>query len=191
MIRSTPIRWYFCFGVIAAGGLLIVPSTAFTASSLPFISNRGSDGRTATTIRRPYSNTVENPLDENRVKQLAEETAAKRPKLPNLHTALTVRDFDKLVASEQGSDCVVRYYAPWCKACKKSEPLFLKLAQDHPGVKFIQVPILSSNSELVARMGVTIIPWGQIYRPQLGLVQEFKINSKNFAEFRSVVAALS
>ena len=148
--------------------------------------------RTAPSTRLPYSNTVENPLDGQQVKQLAEETAAKRPKLPNLFTAITVRDFNRLVTKELQSDCVVvvRYYAPWCRACKKAEPMFLKLAQDRPDIKFVQVPILSSNSELIEQSGITTIPWGQIYKPQLGLVQEAKLNTKNFSEFRTMIAAL-
>jgi thiol-disulfide isomerase/thioredoxin len=163
---------------------------AFTVSSTHITVSRT---RTAPSTRLPYSNTVESPLEEQQVKQLAEETAAKRPKLPNLFTAITVRDFNRLVTAElQQSDrvVVVRYYAPWCRACKKAEPMFLRLAQDRPDVRFVQVPILSSNSELIEQSGVTTIPWGQVYRPQLGLVQESKLNTKNFAEFKTMISSL-
>jgi thiol-disulfide isomerase/thioredoxin len=170
---------------------------AFTASSTRIAASRTRTAPSPT--RLPYSNTAENPLDGQQVQQLAEETAAKRPKLPNLFTAITVRDFNRLVTAEQQSEngaaaaaaVVVRYYAPWCRACKKAEPMFLRLAQERPDIKFVQVPILSSNSELIEQSGVTTIPWGQIYRPNLGLVQEAKLNTKHFSEFKSMVAELS
>jgi thiol-disulfide isomerase/thioredoxin len=200
MKRSTSTRTSRCgtsivIVVLVAGLLLLMGlsvSNAFTVSQ-----HFGISARKITTTPNPtptrlfYSSTVENPLEEGQVQQLAEETAAKRPRLPNLHTALTARDFERLVPGECNAEyCVVRYYAPWCRACKKAEPLFIKLAQDHPDIKFVQVPIVSTNSQLVEKLGVTVIPWGQIYRPNLGLVSEAKINSKNFAEFRSAVASL-
>jgi thiol-disulfide isomerase/thioredoxin len=167
---------------------------AFTVSSTHIAASRTRTAPSPT--RLPYSTTAENPLDGQQVQRLAEETAAKRPKLPNLFTAITVRDFNRLVTAEQRSEdgaatVVVRYYAPWCRACKKAEPMFLRLAQERPDIKFVQVPILSSNSELIEQSGVTTIPWGQIYRPNLGLVQEAKLNTKHFSEFKSMVAELS
>jgi thiol-disulfide isomerase/thioredoxin len=182
---------------VAIVGLLLLtgasPASAFAAAA----SGGGAAARKAT--RLSYSGGAAEssgsaPLEEGRVRRLAEETAAGRPRLPNLRTALTARDCDRLVPGGQRPMAldrvvVVRYYAPWCRACKKAEPLFYQLARDHPGVDFVQVPIVSTNSQLVEQMGVAVIPWGQIYAPRVGLVGEAKINAKNFAEFRSAVAA--
>lgn len=145
-------------------------------------------------------------LDETQVQQISDETAAQRPKLPNLVTALTARDFARHVPTSRAdapsqssqsasaspsspSVVIVRYYASWCNACKRAEPHFLKLARENPHIKFVQVPILSSNSDLLEQVGVETIPWGQIYTPNHGLVTESKMNTKNFPAFRNLVAA--
>jgi len=86
-----------------------------------------------------------------------------------------VGDADRLV--------VVRFYAPWCKACKAIAPSFYRLAVTYPEVLFVDVPVTPENANLHQGLGVPSLPFGHIYHPFGGLVEEVKISKKHFGAF--------
>ncbi|CAB9497385.1 Thioredoxin [Seminavis robusta] len=101
---------------------------------------------------------------------------------------LTIQEYKAAVADE--SDCMVcvRFYAPWCKACKAVQQPFRKLCRDYEGVvKFVEVPLTKENAFLHDGLGVPSLPYGHIYHPAAGLVEERKIKKKEFAEFAQVL----
>jgi len=82
---------------------------------------------------------------------------------------------------------VVRFYAPWCRSCKAVEPLFKKMASQHsPSIKFVDVPVTKENAYLHEGLGIPSVPFGHIYHPDVGLVEEKKLNKKDFKEFKEV-----
>lgn len=95
-------------------------------------------------------------------------------------------EYRRLVFEETTKMTVVRFYAPWCRSCKRIEPMFEKLAKQNPNVNFVQVPVSNQhkNKNLIDLLGVTRIPYAHIYHPQRGLVEELPMNRKNFDEFR-------
>ena len=53
---------------------------------------------------------------------------------------------------------VVDFWAPWCGPCRRVEPIFEELAQEHAGrVRFVKVDI-DQNVATAARYGVLSIP---------------------------------
>lgn len=64
---------------------------------------------------------------------------------------------DFLKAQKEKQICVVEFGAPWCAACKKTEPLVAELAQNYPEIKFAKIDV-AKNSALASRMGVMSLP---------------------------------
>jgi thiol-disulfide isomerase/thioredoxin len=91
------------------------------------------------------------------------------------------------VVDVQDQIVCVRFYAPWCKACKAVEGKFRRLAKDYPSVKFVEVPVTKENARLHQALQVPSLPFAHIYEPSVGLVVERKINKNVFGEFKSVL----
>lgn len=96
-------------------------------------------------------------------------------------------DYKRHVADEKARLVCVRFYAPWCRACRAVQAPFRKLACDFESVKFVEVPLTQDNSFLHRGLGVPSLPFAHIYHPEAGLVEERSINKKIFSEFREIL----
>jgi thiol-disulfide isomerase/thioredoxin len=71
---------------------------------------------------------------------------------------------------------VVKFYAPWCRACKAVEPKFLQISKDP---KYADIPIVwgqlsvQHNKAYVKSLGIMALPSIQIYAGSEGLVENF------------------
>lgn len=99
-------------------------------------------------------------------------------------TVETLEDYKREVVDEKDKVVVVRFYASWCKSCKSAFPLFQKMKADLPSVKYVMVPLTKDTAYIHSGLGVPSVPFGHIYHPNVGLVEERKINRKVFGEFR-------
>ncbi|KAL7450843.1 hypothetical protein ACHAWC_002700, partial [Mediolabrus comicus] len=91
----------------------------------------------------------------------------------------TIQDYKRVVVDEEDRIVVVRFFAPWCKSCKAAHPHFKKLVSRHsPGVKFVEVPLTKETAYIHEGLGVPSVPFGHIYHPDAGLVEEKKINKR-------------
>ena len=52
---------------------------------------------------------------------------------------------------------VIEFGAPWCGACKTTEPIIVELAKTYPNIKFAKVDV-AKNPALASRMGVMSLP---------------------------------
>lgn len=101
----------------------------------------------------------------------------------------TLSDYKLHVAEEKEKLVVVRFYAPWCRACKAIASYYKQLPQMYPNVKFVEVP-LNGDTEtnmLHQGLGVPSLPFGHIYHPEAGLVEEQRISRKHFSNFRDKI----
>ena len=79
--------------------------------------------------------------------------------------------------------CVVEFGAPWCNACKATEPHVAELAKTQTKIKFAKMDV-SKNAGLASRMGVMSLPNilfivdGKIKEQIIGLAQKAKIEEK-------------
>ena len=96
----------------------------------------------------------------------------------------TIQDYKKFVVDEPERIVAVRFFAPWCKSCKASHPHFKKLVLRHsPNVKFVEVPLTKETAYIHEGLGVPSVPFGHIYHPEAGLVEEMKINKRVIGKF--------
>lgn len=71
---------------------------------------------------------------------------------------------------------VIKFYAPWCRACKSVEPKFIAISKDD---KYAGVPIVfgqlsvQHNKAFVKSLGIVALPSIQIYAGAEGLVENF------------------
>eukprot|EP00979_Chaetoceros_neogracilis_P016049 scaffold6860_cov297-Chaetoceros_neogracile.AAC.47 len=72
-------------------------------------------------------------------------------------------------------------------ACKAIAPAFYRLASTYKTALFIDVPVTAENANLHQGLGVTSLPFGHIYHPTGGLVEEIKISKKFFPNFARVL----
>lgn len=103
------------------------------------------------------------------------------------------------VADEKDKIVVVRFYAEWCKACQAVKPAFTRLAKRYtsqnkdrdqrgaPLIKFVEVPLTKENTVLHQGLGVPSLPYGHVYHPGVGLVEERKIAKSKFKVFEQVL----
>jgi len=68
-------------------------------------------------------------------------------------------------------------------------PSFYHLALKNPNVVFVDVPINEGNANLHQRLGVPSLPYGHIYHPDSGLVDERRITKKLMPEFGEMLQA--
>ena len=116
---------------------------------------------------------------------LFKETIIKRRTVPE--EVMTIQEYKAVVADEKDQMVVVRFYAPWCKSCKAIKQPFRKMCRDNPSVKFVECPVTKDNAYLHEGLGIPSLPFGHIYHPQAGLVEERKINKNMFQEFNDVL----
>jgi thiol-disulfide isomerase/thioredoxin len=103
-------------------------------------------------------------------------------KPPNLKTVHTLEEYKKAMDEEHGKIVVVRFFATWCKACKAIQPAYYRMASMYPHIAFLEVPVTNQNANLHQGLEVPSLPYGHIYYPEAGLVEELKISRKYFPD---------
>jgi len=105
-------------------------------------------------------------------------------KLPeNVEIIRTVDDYKRIVVDEKDRIVVVRFFAPWCKACKAITPFFYRVARQCTDVLFVEVPVTEKTTALHQGLGISKLPFTHIYTPDGGLVEELRITRPYFADF--------
>jgi len=108
------------------------------------------------------------------------------PKSNDVITVTTMEDYKRVVVDEPDRLVVVRFHASWCKSCKASHPYFLRMVAKHASsgkVLFVEAPLTKETAFLHEGLGVPTVPFGHLYHPEAGLVEERKMNKKVFKDF--------
>lgn len=96
-------------------------------------------------------------------------------------------EFEQAVKNESEKLVVVRFHAPYCKACKSIQVAYERLAHNLSGrgVKFVDVSI--QDRDEFPDLNVPATPYAQIYHPELGLVEDAPIARRHLSTFRKVL----
>lgn len=73
------------------------------------------------------------------------------------------------------------------KACKAIQPSYYRMASLYPHITFLEVPVTNENANLHQGLEVPSLPYGHIYYPEAGLVEELKISKKYFPNLVKMV----
>jgi thiol-disulfide isomerase/thioredoxin len=105
-----------------------------------------------------------------------------------VHSVNTFDEYESVVRDETERIVVVRFHAPYCKACQAIRVAYDRLVkQSSPDVvKFVDVSITEKNS-LGEQLEIPGVPFGQIYLPGIGLVEELLMSRRHMAKFRKVL----
>lgn len=167
----------------AAASFVNVPQDIATSSPQSSSSSSLSTSTTPTPKPRSFEERMRGLVLGNRrnSKKQDEQTRRKIPR--NVHTVETLQDFKLIVGEESSKIVAVRFFAPWCRACKVMQPLFYRMAHKFPNVVFVDVPVTDENTNLHQGLGVTSLPFGHIYHPSGGLVEESRFTRKHLSDF--------
>lgn len=109
---------------------------------------------------------------------------------PLITEVSSLEDYKREVIDCEEEIVVVKFYSTWCRSCKDMAPLFKKMANslsDNSKVKFVQVAVTKHNAVLHQGLGIPSVPYGHIYHKKGGLVEERKINKKEFDGFKGIL----
>lgn len=87
---------------------------------------------------------------------------------------------------------VLKFYAPWCRACKGLAPKFLRIRQDE---KYERLPMLwgqmsiQHNKDYIKSIGVLALPSVHIYAGAEGLVENFPCGPSKVPIFKQKLAS--
>ena len=126
-----------------------------------------------------------------RLTRKTKETSYAKPTQPLIAKASNLQEYRREVALAEQDLVVVRFYAPWCRACKAAGPYYRRLARQYQqkkhNVKFVEVPIAHENAVLFQGLGVKSVPFGHVYHKEAGLVEERKLKAKDMKAFTEVL----
>lgn len=159
---------------------------AMAPSALGFQVPRADPFKTA----RSYSIEVESSFEE-RLRSIALKPV-EPPKSPvgapkHVRTVDSVLEYKKEVIDEQEQIVVVRFYAPWCRACKSVERFYWAMVKHTPNVKYVEVPVSKNTAKLIEGLDIPTLPYAHIYDPSLGLVEELKMSKPHFKNFAAIL----
>lgn len=107
----------------------------------------------------------------------------------NARTAVTLQEFADVIEEGRRKNkmVVVKFHASWCKKCLSLRPSFRKAIVSNPDVIFVDVPVTETNANLHQGLNVPSIPYGHMYHPDRGLVEETKLSRESFSEFLGLI----
>lgn len=96
------------------------------------------------------------------------------------------------LAAHPNEVVVLKFYAPWCRACKGLEPKFIQIRKDE---KYANLPILwaqmsvQNNKDYIKSIGVLALPSMHFYGGSEGLVENFPCGPSKIPIFKKKFAA--
>lgn len=104
------------------------------------------------------------------------------PHNPKL-TKITKANFIAEVLQNK-SFVIIDVFAPWCKPCQNMSPIFDKLTEEYPNIKFATINI-DEEEELATALEVTTVPTFIIFH-QGKFVTGF-VGRKSYDEFKKII----
>lgn len=155
--------------------------SSITSTSARFICDKFSDGN-----GWKYYPFVTNRVMQSSVlsMSLSETEMGKKDAVPvqlqqdknGIYDLQGKEDHLALLEQNPGKIIILKFFAPWCRACKGLEPKFVQIAKDP---KYESLPLIfaqlsvAHSKDYVKSLGVLALPSVHIYAGQEGLVENF------------------
>ena len=171
--------------LLVVASLLASSATAFNVQPTGALHNGASQLGYAST-----ADSMPSHIEPNAVRNLVNPQPIKR-NLPN--NMIEVSSKAELMNILQSSNqlTVVRFHAPFCKACKAMAPYLQRFAMQHiHDINFVEVAVDTRNPEIVTMMkefGITKVPYGLVYHPDMGIVQQANFNKRYFRNVSQMI----
>jgi thiol-disulfide isomerase/thioredoxin len=193
----------------AATTTMMLPLLALAFLMLPAIAFQAPSTTQRPTTRHNYAITADppsaNPSFEDRMRDLTrkkdQEKRRAEAAAPNkknqghlfglrpsfLKEVSTLQEYNTVVADEVERISVVRFYSASCRSCKGATPAFDALARKYPDLNWVEVPVTQDNAALHQGLGVPSVPFGHVYVPDAGLVEELRLVRPQMKRFGKVL----
>lgn len=97
-------------------------------------------------------------------------------------------EFDAQVRSEADKLVVVRFHSPYCPACKSISVSYDRLVKtSSPQIKFVDCIVQDRNDMIPYGPDVPATPYGMIWHPGAGLVEQSAIPRRQFSKFKKIL----
>jgi len=193
---QTRKRRSFSVGIVLLASFHMGLTQAFQPPSLPSRSaQRHSDLAYSTAADPPVSSSASfaERMRALGIKQVSSQNSkktsvTKKPQLlSNMYQASSKEECQAIAQEKMDRVTVFRFFAPWCRACKKIAPRFDKMARDHPGINFVQIPYNDQSRDFIQKLGIPSLPYGAVFDPNVGLIEQVNINPNKFEAFEKIV----
>jgi thiol-disulfide isomerase/thioredoxin len=157
---------------------MVKPSTATGSLSYSSLVDPPLDSSTAETSRSFVERMRATVLQQQHKQQSSSVSSTSR--IPEI---TTLQEFHSVIQqnSQQRKVTFVQWYAPWCRACKKLQPVLDRLHRDEAdAVSCVAVPSHKAADNLHVGFGIQTVPYGHIYHPTAGLVEELKLHPRTY-----------
>lgn len=114
-------------------------------------------------------------VEENVEKDTLDDSSPEKNQ-HGIYDLVTKENHIALLAANPGKIVIMKFYAPWCRACKGLEPKFIQISKDP---KYAKLPLVfaqmsvQDNKEYIKSLGVLALPSVHIYAGIEGLVENF------------------
>lgn len=117
--------------------------------------------------------------------------APNKPRVPSdapSGAKITAAHFQRMrqSAATANRHLFVLFHAAHCRACRTVHPKFLRIADEHPDVQFVDIRCEDAR-ELCSRLGIHHVPTVQVYSGALGKVEEFMCGVSSLDKLRDTV----
>eukprot|EP00522_Entomoneis_paludosa_P016638 CAMPEP_0172454164 /NCGR_PEP_ID=MMETSP1065-20121228/11233_1 /TAXON_ID=265537 /ORGANISM="Amphiprora paludosa, Strain CCMP125" /LENGTH=223 /DNA_ID=CAMNT_0013206447 /DNA_START=146 /DNA_END=817 /DNA_ORIENTATION=- len=127
-------------------------------------------------------------LEQRREKKQRRHVFGQRPAA--LQQVSTVADYKGVVVDEATAWTVVRFYATSCRSCRAATPAFDALVERHQNchmLNWVEVPVTRDNAPLHQALQIPSVPYGHLYHPHVGLVEEVRLTRPHLPRFQKIL----
>lgn len=155
-----------------------------TTTFLRYTNKEFSDGAEETNTKTDIP--APPPKKKSRVTRVVRSTSAGATN--QVRTVVTLEELQECrnECDAKGSLMIVRFFSHWCKSCKAVEPMYKRLARQNPEVTFVDIPITRDNEQVRDALNVVAVPFGHIYHPTAGLMEELNMGRRFWSEFQDI-----
>lgn len=186
---------------LALGATILGPSSAFTPNTqvrsvslaymntnIPSFNRRpGGNGITKMNSATTEAPNDTGPLNSDEDESLVAMGSDGLYKIENKqqHAAFLKANHDKIV--------ILKFFAPWCRACKGLEPKFLLVSRDK---RYKDLPLVFAdfnvqhNREYIKELGILALPNVHIYAGSAGLIENFPCGPSKVPILKRKIAAV-